>query len=155
MLLEFIKSSNIKALRINDDGSIEYTTDNESWKVTSSSGHIIMDSTNTEFPQRTRLQFLNSVVSDENGITTIQGIKGDKGEPGQQGIKGQQRNSRKSRPRWQRWKNFFAILGLYESVEDLMEAHPVGDDGDAYAVGTSENNNIYIWDTDNSGGGQM
>lgn len=43
----------------------------------------------------------------------------------------------------------FIIKDIYASIEDLKMAHPTGQDGDAYAVGTSENNEIYIWAVDN------
>ena len=42
----------------------------------------------------------------------------------------------------------FAILGLFPTVEDLKQAHPAGNAGDAYAVGDSAENTIYIWDAD-------
>lgn len=38
-----------------------------------------------------------------------------------------------------------SVLGLYGTLEELKEAHPSGKDGDAYAVGTEEENEIYIW----------
>lgn len=40
------------------------------------------------------------------------------------------------------------IKGLYATLVDLETAHPTGDEGDAYAVGTAEENEIYIWDVD-------
>lgn len=54
------------------------------------------------------------------------GPSGDKGEPG----------------------TSFTVLSLYASLSELYAAHPVGDAGDAYAVGTNEDNTIYIWDVD-------
>lgn len=41
----------------------------------------------------------------------------------------------------------FTILGLYATLLDLQTAHPVGEVGDAYAVGTVETNEIHIWDS--------
>ncbi len=41
----------------------------------------------------------------------------------------------------------FKVLGLYATVDALEAAHPVGASGDAYAVGTAEDNEIYVWDT--------
>ena len=41
--------------------------------------------------------------------------------------------------------NNFAVLGRYEDLETLNSAHPVGNPGDAYAVGSLEENIIYIW----------
>lgn len=40
----------------------------------------------------------------------------------------------------------FQILGMYETYDDLISAHPTGTRGAAYAVGTSENNVVYNWD---------
>ena len=42
----------------------------------------------------------------------------------------------------------YTILGLYATIEDLEEAHPTGDKGDAYVVGTAEENTTYNWDVD-------
>lgn len=69
-------------------------------------------------------------VSDVGGVKHIEfGIpKGPRGEPGQ-GLQ---------------------ILGVYETLADLQAARPTGNPGDAYAVGTPENNTIYIWDIDRS-----
>lgn len=40
----------------------------------------------------------------------------------------------------------FQILGMYETYDNLISAHPTGTRGAAYAVGTSENNVVYNWD---------
>ena len=37
------------------------------------------------------------------------------------------------------------ILDEYATLADLQTAHPVGDDGDMYLVGTSPNFTLYIW----------
>lgn len=39
----------------------------------------------------------------------------------------------------------FIIKDIYDSLSALNEAHPIGEEGDAYAVGTPEDNEIYIW----------
>lgn len=44
----------------------------------------------------------------------------------------------------------FSILGLYPTLADLIAAHPTGQGGDAYAVGTDTSNTVYIWDVDES-----
>ena len=51
----------------------------------------------------------------------------------------------------------FQIKGMYATYEELIAAHPTGSRGDAYAVGTSEQNVIYNWNNetrawDNLGG---
>ena len=40
------------------------------------------------------------------------------------------------------------MLALYSTLLSLQTSHPVGSPGDAYAVGTATNNEIYIWDVD-------
>ncbi len=42
----------------------------------------------------------------------------------------------------------FVIRGLYETLATLKAAHPTGQAGDAYAIGTAENNTTYLWDVD-------
>jgi hypothetical protein len=39
----------------------------------------------------------------------------------------------------------FVVKGLYANLSDLIAAHPTGEAGDAYAVGSAEDNDIYIW----------
>lgn len=41
------------------------------------------------------------------------------------------------------------IKGLYASLSALKAAHPTGAAGDAYAVGTSSDNEVYVWDVNN------
>ena len=57
------------------------------------------------------------------------GPAGPKGEPGADGLS-------------------FKVLGRYDTLAELEAAHPTGTEGDAYAVGTADNNVIYLWDTD-------
>lgn len=42
----------------------------------------------------------------------------------------------------------FAILGRYDTLEELQSAHPTGKKGDNYAVGSSESNIVYFWNTE-------
>lgn len=44
----------------------------------------------------------------------------------------------------------FVILDRFDTLADLEAAHPTGSAGDAYAVGTPENNTIYLWGVDES-----
>lgn len=57
------------------------------------------------------------------------------GPEGKQGPKGDQGDGLK-------------ILGLYGTLAALQSAHPTGSAGDAYSVGTPEDNEVYIWDVD-------
>lgn len=63
------------------------------------------------------------------------GNQGPTGETGPQGPAGQDGTS-------------FVTLGLYATLSELQAAHPTGSAGDAYVVGTSSDNTIYLWDTD-------
>ena len=60
------------------------------------------------------------------------GPAGPQGNPGQDGADGRS----------------FTVMGLYDTLSALQAAHPTGSAGDAYAVGTSTDNVIYIWDVD-------
>lgn len=71
-------------------------------------------------------------------IKTIRGPKGEQGEAGPAGPQGEKGDDGAS----------FKVLGLYPSVDALTAAHPAGNAGDAYAVGTAEDNRIYLWDVD-------
>lgn len=42
----------------------------------------------------------------------------------------------------------FQVLGMYATYQDLISAHPVGNRGDAYAVGNSTTNEVYNWNND-------
>jgi hypothetical protein len=58
-----------------------------------------------------------------------QGIQGPIGPQGPAGTPGQG----------------FQLLGYYDTLADLQAAHPTGNPGDAYAVGTPPNQAVYIW----------
>ena len=60
------------------------------------------------------------------GPTGPQGPQGEKGEPGKDGAS-------------------FSILGRYDDLEALTAAHPAGEKGDAWAVGSVEENEIFVW----------
>lgn len=40
------------------------------------------------------------------------------------------------------------VSGIYSTLDDLQAAHPTGNAGDAYAVGSPSDNVVYIWDTE-------
>lgn len=69
------------------------------------------------------------------GATGPQGPAGPTGAQGPQGEKGEDGAS-------------FTVKGLYATLSALKAAHPTGVAGDAYSVGTSDSNEIYIWDVD-------
>ena len=77
----------------------------------------------------------------EQGIQGPQGLQGPtgaQGPKGEQGLKGDDGADGKS----------FTILSLFPTLLKLQEAHPTGEAGNAYAVGTANNNYIYIWDVE-------
>lgn len=70
--------------------------------------------------------------TEEEWLASLKGNPGPKGDPGEKGDDG----------------NSFTVLGLYATLAALEAAHPTGNSGDAYAVGTDSSNTIYNWDTD-------
>lgn len=74
-------------------------------------------------------------------IASLKGAQGDTGPagppgpPGQDGANGADGVDGRS----------FTILGLYATLEALTAAHPAGEAGNAYAVGTQASNTVYIW----------
>ena len=62
----------------------------------------------------------------EKGDTGAQGPKGDKGEDG----------------------GSYTVLGIYPTLAALRTAHPTGQAGQAWFVGTAESNTVYQWDVD-------
>ena len=83
-------SAGFKYMRLNADKVLEVSTDGATWQATGSSGHLIMDKDGNTVAQRSRMKFANSIVTDENGVTVVQGVKGDKGDTGATGAQGPQ-----------------------------------------------------------------
>lgn len=77
-----------KYIRLNSDKVLEVSTDGKVWQATGSSGHLIIGPDGQALPQRSRMQFTNGTVTDQNGVTVITGVKGDKGEKGDKGDTG-------------------------------------------------------------------
>ena len=80
----------MRFLRLNADDMIEVSADGEEWTATASSGHIVVDTNENALPQRSRLKFNNTVVTDDGTQTIISGIQGATGEQGIQGVQGYQ-----------------------------------------------------------------
>ena len=78
------------------------------------------------------------------GKQGIQGPKGEKGETGAQGPigptgpKGEKGDAGKD-------GTSFTLKGRYDTLAALEAAHPSGNPGDAYAVGSADDNTVYIW----------
>ena len=77
-----------KYIRLNEDKVLEVSTDGKAWQATGSSGHLIIGPDGQALPQRSRMQFTNGTVTDQNGVTVVAGVKGDKGEKGDKGDTG-------------------------------------------------------------------
>lgn len=83
-----------------------------------------------------------SVAYDEQPTVTVTGdvdrinfaFNIPAGKPGERGEKGDPGTS-------------FTIIGQYDTLEELQQAHPTGKTGDAYAVGIPDSGtSVYIWD---------
>lgn len=70
----------------------------------------------------------NWFIGDVDTGKSSRGEKGEKGEPGEQGEKGEPGTGIK-------------ILGKYDSLEELKQEHPTGNEGDCYTV----NGVLYVW----------
>ena len=68
-------------------------------------------------------------------VAILETLIGPPGPPGPQGPKGDPGDS-------------YTVKGLYSTLSALKAAHPTGSAGDAWFVGTSENNVVYQWDVD-------
>ena len=92
----------------------------------------------------------------EKGEPGAKGDKGDPGEKGEPGAKGEQGEPGPTGPQGPTGPkgdpgadgSNFTINGLYESLDALKAAHPTAEAGDAYAVGTSSDNTIYLYSAD-------
>lgn len=83
-------SAGFKYIRLNSDKVLEVSTDGNTWQATGSSGHLILGPDGQALPQRSRMQFTNGTVTDQNGVTVVTGIKGDTGATGATGAQGPQ-----------------------------------------------------------------
>lgn len=91
-------------------------------------GDLLVDPTGAVFP-------VASVGEGtaHTGSATGQNLRGPQGAQGPAGADGQDGKG-------------VTILGSYDSEEALEEAHPTGNDGDAYLV----QGNLYVWDSNSS-----
>ena len=85
-----VKSTGIKAIRLNEDKQLETSADGKTFEATGSSGHLILDARGQAMPQRGRMQFANATVSDTGGVTVVTAQKGETGPQGVQGPTGPQ-----------------------------------------------------------------
>ena len=77
-------------------------------------------------------------VADAQKHPGEQGPAGPQGEPGPEGPPGPKGDD----------GNSFTVVGIYPTLDELKRAHPAADAGTAYAVGTADDNTVYIYSTD-------
>ena len=77
----------------------------------------------------------------ERGPEGPQGPKGDQGEQGKQGPKGDQGEPGPQGPAGIDGTSF-VVRDRFDTLEELKSAHPIGEPGDAYAVGSEDDNTI-------------
>ena len=80
----------------------------------------------------------NTGAQGPKGETGPQGPKGDTGATGPEGPQGPQGEPGED-------GTSLTVKDRYETLEELKAARPTGQVGDVYAVGTEEDNVIYIW----------
>lgn len=85
-----VKANDIAFIRLNGDGQIEISKNGTDWVATASSGHLVLDKNGNQLPQRTRLKFANSAVTDNGSETVVEGMPGPQGEKGDIGPQGPQ-----------------------------------------------------------------
>lgn len=109
-----------------DDGYTPYIGSNGNWWI---------GSADTGYPSR--------------GATGATGAKGDKGDIGNKGDKGDKGDTgdKGETGATGRDGNSFVAKGLYATLAALQAAHPTGSAGEAWVVGSSDSNTVYLWDT--------
>lgn len=85
-----VQSGDFAYIRLLDGAYLQVSSDGNNWENVASSGHIVEDKYGNIMPQRTKLRFSNSTVTDENGVTVVEGPHGPQGEKGDTGEKGDQ-----------------------------------------------------------------
>ena len=76
-LASAVLSDDVALVRVNADKGLEYSRDGARFENVASAGHIIHDRHGNEAPQRSRLRFVNSEVTDENDMTVVTGVRGE------------------------------------------------------------------------------
>lgn len=84
----------------------------------------------------------------DRGETGAQGPRGCRGPAGEQGAEGPPGKDGEPGPPGPAGKGF-ALLGHYGTVQELKEAVPAPEAGDAYSVGREPPYDIYTWDAKN------
>lgn len=97
-------------------------------------GHVVLDPDGISFGRRKYLKFVNATITEdpEEDVTIVTAEVGPQGPEGPRGLPSPS----------------LILRGRYETLSALQTAHPVGNLGDVYAVGTPGNVVVYGWDYD-------
>ena len=87
------------------------------------------------------------VADAQKYIGKIQGPQGEPGPVGPQGPQGEQGPAGPQGPKGDAGDSF-TVMGIYPTLDELKQAHHKADAGSAYAVGTADDNTVYIYSTD-------
>lgn len=83
----------------------------------------------------------------EQGPPGVEGPKGEKGDQGDQGLQGPEGAQGIQGERGADGRDF-QLAGRFNTIQELIAAHPQGQPGQAWAVGTDTDNTVYLWDVD-------
>ena len=100
----------------------------------------------------------SEIVPDSRNIKGPQGIQGVQGTQGAQGIQGIAGATGAQGPQGATGATgaagadgqSFTVHGRYNTLLALQTDHPTGTDGDAWAVGSIADNDVYVWDVTDS-----
>lgn len=63
-------------IRLNADNALETSVDGVTYQALTNYGHIIFDGNDIQLPQRSRIKFVGTEVTDEDGVTVVHGMIG-------------------------------------------------------------------------------
>ena len=122
---------------------------------------VVTDEANKKIEEIKTTQGMQGPKGDQGpegptGPQGPQGEKGDKGDAGPQGEVGPQGEPGPQGPQGETGPQGpagkdgagFSVKGIFGTLDELKAAHATGTVGDAYSVGTNENNTVYIWDVE-------
>lgn len=123
--------------------------------IKGNTGKVFVPAVNDEGVLSWSLQEDTSYIPSPRSVRGPQGVQGEQGVQGPQGpagASGPVGPTGATGPQGPRGApgadgKSFQILGIYDTLQDLLAEHPTGQAGEAYAVGSSSNNTVYIWDT--------
>lgn len=117
-------------------------------------GKIYAPSISDEGQLSWELRDPSGVTPQPRNIRGPQGVQGAQGTQGVQGVPGPQGSSGAQGPQGPQGAagapgldgRSFTVKGRYNTLLDLQRDYPVGEEGDAWAVGSIADNSVYVWD---------